>query len=327
MAIARIGSIALTSAVRNPPGHHPAQTALYEPVAAAAAAPDAAAALSGADAGVASRLSGLGALGRGLMAGELLAVRVLATAPEVALALEPAAIAGRPPAASTELPESMRTDQLALRHLHWRQPSPLDLATSMRAQVFQRISTALALRDATVVADPRTFGGERQGVTVDIAHLPTGAERWVFPLLLSGGQHAAISLFDEDDEERRAAHGAPASVVLLLDVDVSGLGRIRVRMYRLAGVALQFLADSDDAIAHIRRILPGLAATLAFSGTRLVSCQLLRAPAGTLRTKPLDTRDASTLHARLPLPLFRVAAEILLALTAPRSDGFALPGG
>lgn len=314
MTIERTGRVTLTVPLRQPPERRPTLTAGAAPPARAAA--DAALARGAADDGVASRLSGLQALGRPLVPGELIAVRVLATAPAVELGVEANAPPGRANAPSSDLPDAMKPDQLALRHLHWRAPSALDLASSIRAQVFQRLTAELALRESLPAqAMPRMV--EHQGVTYDMPLPAIGPERWGFPVHLAGGQQALLRVADRNDNEDHAAAGSTGSAVVLLEVEPPGLGRIRVRLLVAAGAHLHFCVECDEAVAHVRGILPSLAATLAYGGVRLASCRMLRTPARLPRSNALDITDASALHTRLSLPLFRLATEVLFALTSP----------
>lgn len=312
MTIQRVANVGWAQPLRNPPDHRP------PPAAPAAPAVQALVERAG-EAGTAfASVLNAGVLGRPLRPGDLIAVRVLSTAPRMELAVE----AGPPPASrapSDELPDAMKADQLTLRQLHWRAPGTLDMASTMRSQVFQRITTELALREGAIGYEPAPLmaGAERASGTVYTVLPPTiASERWIFPLHLAGGQLAHLQVGDATEEDGRpSARPHTQSAVLLLDLDLPLLGRVRIRLYIAAGAHLQFVLDSDAAIAHLRSIVPQLAAALALAGTRLASCRLLRAPATLPRARALDVNDASSLHGRLPLSLFRLAAEVLHALT------------
>lgn len=312
MTIERIPRLALTLPLRRPPERLPS------PLPA-----DAGAAVDIADDAVASRLQGLALLGRPLVAGERLAVRVLSTSPAVELQVDAEApgLPARPSAPANELSAAMQPDQLLLRHLRWRAPGALDLATALRTRVFRQITTELARADSAATGTPSPPGEPARVGAPPPLPLP-GSERWIFPVHLTDGQQAR--LFVGDDDAKHSAAVA-ASAVLLIEIELPGEGMVQVRLQIAAGVHLQFRIDGDRAVAHVRDILPALAAALVLAGTRLASCRLLRAPAGGLRTRGLDITRPSTLHAHLPLPLFRVAAEVLLALTGLQSGGSHLP--
>lgn len=313
MTIERIPRLALTLPLRRPPERLPS------PLPA-----DAGAAVDIADDAVASRLQGLALLGRPLVAGERIAVRVLSTSPAVELQVDAEApgLSARPSAQADELSAAMQPDQLLLRHLRWRAPGALDLATALRTRVFRQITTELARADSAATGTPSLPGEPGRVSAPPLLPLP-GSERWIFPVHLNDGQQARLFVGDDDDAKHTAA--AAASAVLLIEIELPGEGMVQVRLQIAAGVHLQFRIDGDRAVAHVRDILPALAAALVLAGTRLASCRLLRVPAGGLRTRGLDITRPSALHAHLPLPLFRVAAEVLLALTALQSGGSHLP--
>lgn len=306
MTIERIPRLALALPLRRPPEGLP--TALPT-------AEDPAPMIDG-DA-VASRLQGLAALGRPLVAGERLAVRVLSTSPAVELQID--ADAATPPArpsvpAADGLPAAMRPDQLLLRHLRWRAPGALDLATALRTRVFRQVTTELARADIAAAVTPAQAGDPGRVAAPPLLPMP-GAERWLFPVHLSDGQSAHLLIGDDGDDGHGG--GAAASAVLLIETELPGMGLVQVRLQIAGGVHLQFRIDGDKAVAHVRDILPALAAALVRAGTRLASCRLLRVTSGRPHIRALDISRPSVLHAHLPLPLFRVAAEVLLALTAP----------
>lgn len=313
MTIERIPRLALTLPLRRPPERLPAPLPT-----------DAGAAIDTADDAVASRLQGLALLGRPLVAGERIAVRVLSTSPAVELQVDAEApgLSARPSAQADELSAAMQPDQLLLRHLRWRAPGALDLATALRTRVFRQITTELARADSAATGTPSLPGEPGRVSAPPLLPLP-GSERWIFPVHLNDGQQARLFVGDDDDAKHTAA--AAASAVLLIEIELPGEGMVQVRLQIAAGVHLQFRIDGDRAVAHVRDILPALAAALVLAGTRLASCRLLRVPAGGLRTRGLDITRPSALHAHLPLPLFRVAAEVLLALTALQSGGSHLP--
>jgi len=106
MTIERIPRLALTLPLRRPPERLPSPADVGAPV-------------DTADDVVASRLQGLALLGRPLVAGERLAVRVLSTSPAVELRVEAETpgVPARPSAPADELSAAMQPDQLLLRHL------------------------------------------------------------------------------------------------------------------------------------------------------------------------------------------------------------------
>jgi len=306
MTIERIPRLALTLPLRRPPERLPSPA-------------DAGAAVDTADDVVASRLQGLALLGRPLVAGERLAVRVLSTSPAVELQVEAETpgVPARPSAPADELSAAMQPDQLLLRHLRWRAPGALDLAAALRTRAFRQITTELMRADASAASTPPLQVEPGRVSAPPLLPLP-GAERWIFPVHLSDGPPAR--LFIGDDEDAKHAATAAASAVLLIEIELPSKGLVQVRLQIAAGVHLQFRIDGDTAAAHVREILPALAAALVLAGTRLASCRLLHAASGRLHLRALDISRPSALHAHLPLPLFRVAAEVLLALTTPQRD-------
>lgn len=312
MTIERIPRLALTLPLRRPPERLPS------PLPA-----DAGATVDAADDAVASRLQGLALLGRPLVTGERLAVRVLSTSPTVELHVEAEApgLPARPSAPADELSAAMQPDQVLLRHLRWRAPGALDLATALRTRVFRQITTELAGADAAASAAVVAHGEPGRVGGPPLLPLP-GAERWIFPVQLTDGRSARVLIGDDED-----SHGpvATASAVLVIEIELAGMGLVQVRLQIAGGVHLQFRIDGDKAVAHVRDILPALAAALVRAGTRLASCRLLRVASGRLHIRALDISRPSVLHAHLPLPLFRVAAEVLLALNAPQGGRTGLP--
>lgn len=268
-----------------------------------------------------SSLLGLSSLARPLRPGDLVAVRVLSTRPDLQLAVE-----GEVAAASSEralsgraaLPAAMQADQLTLRQLHLHEPNAGDLALSLRARVFERVTAELALREAMPPSSWPVSHGPQRGRVYDMPSPYLGTEHWVFPLLLSGGQRAVMRVAGDDDQARRQAVADDlASAVLLMEIELPGAGRIAIRLQLAAGAHLIFMVEREEGAAYVRERLPSLSAVLALAGLRIASCRFLPLAHARQRPTPLQAAGAQTLHGQLSLPLFRVAAELLFALNPP----------
>ncbi|WP_018411176.1 hypothetical protein [Methyloversatilis thermotolerans] len=314
MNVDKVSSIALTPYRQNAQDRRPA------PAGERASATDATAfALDSANDALPSSLLGLTTLSRPLRPGDLVAVRVLSTRPDLQLAIEGEPVphvAERTLPGRGGLPAAMQADQLTLRQLHLHEPNAGDLAVSLRARVFERVTAEVALRES-IPPSAWPVQASQKGRVYDMPSPYLGTEHWVFPLLLTGGQRALMRVAGDEEPHRHAVAEDLASAILLLELDIPGIGRVAVRLQLAGGAHLVFMVEREEGAAHVRERLPSLSAVLALAGLRIASCRFLQLASSRVRQAPLQATSAHTLHHQLSLPLFRVAAELLFALNPP----------
>lgn len=271
--------------------------------------------------GLALRLSGLGAFGRGLAAGDVMLVRVANTWPRLELELFELPQRG----SAEDSPSSsnaMQPDQLAQRRLSWRPPDPAALAHSWRALVLGHVNSPAAARHIHREADVLTIHAAAQeqalaGVTSrePTASAATSPHRWLYPAYAWGGLHVMLRVVDA---QFRRAPRRPRRVplALRLEAKVPGLGPIGVQV-QLAGGSMQvifFVEQDDHAEQVVREMLPTLIRLLSQAGLCLAQCGIVRCPPlpGSSRQWPLHLDPPSS---ELPQQLFLAAAQVAVALS------------
>ncbi|MBS1190294.1 MAG: hypothetical protein H6R10_2086 [Rhodocyclaceae bacterium] len=280
------------------------------------------------------RLAGLGRLAGGLAPGDILQVRVLATVPQLRLQLLEPPSRSRPDTAGLapgEEPAAMRPDQLALRQIARPLPDAAALAMAWRTRLLAGLASladprgprpALGLALALLGADPAVTPGEPPSLSPAAV-----AERWFYSTYAWAGQPVVLRLLDREDEEPPASRRRPGTAVLRLEFDLPGLGHVAVQVELAAGgVVLALFLENGDAVRQVREALPAIAAALAGGDLPLRRCRLEQGRPGTEPAAAWGGPVQAAPGAALPLPLFRAAAEVMVALAGLSGSGGLSPG-
>jgi hypothetical protein len=284
------------------------------------------------------RLPGLAAATRGLAPGDVLLVRVLATSPQLELALYE--VPSRSPAASVApTPYAMQPDQLAQRRLSWRPPDAAALAHSWRTMVLDPPSAhhaetppaSRALVHGAHAADVAPAKVMPLGDSLVFpardtpAHTLTGPPPWLYPAYAWGGLQIALRVVADDDDTpprpRNPRRRGP--LALRLETEVQTLGRVAVQIQLVMnGVQVVFFVEREHARRTVAQVLPTLVQALAAVELRLVRCGVvlgLPGPGSAMRWAWHGGVPSSA----LPPLLFRASAEVAVALSrfVPR-EGF-----
>ncbi|WCM93803.1 hypothetical protein M5C99_03485 [Acidovorax sp. NCPPB 2350] len=268
-------------------------------------------------------LSGAGRWAGALSPGDLLMVRVLATAPrlevEVVHPPAPAAPAAGPSpweGDADPLPRALRWDQAAAQAMARNGPPDTALLAASWQALLRR--EAHALREAVAHAP------------ADLPLLPgPGAEKhWAWPVLAWAALPLLLRVFDVADDpaadagtpDRPRPRGRGRRTVLCLDLRWAHWGRVLVQLHALQPGALALRLHAEDAqrLPLLRALVPRIAAALAATGLRLVRCQVTAGaipphghPSGP--AWPPRWQDAMSLTS----DVFRAAAEAVTVLAEP----------
>lgn len=266
------------------------------------------------DDGLVLRLAGLARQSRAFTPGDVLMLRVVATAPQLELELF-GTIGARPgPSAGNDAttPAALRFDQAALSQIAWKMPEPAALAARWRQQVLAGNAAPLpqTLAPAALLA---------QQAAPESAHQL--AERWAFPVYAWGGVPALLDVVAAEDDDKAPRRRRPAHA-LRLEMVLPGLGRVSMRLQGdAAGIQLQVAVERAQALPPVRDALPAVAAAMARAGLRLLRVAISqgRVPQG--GPGAAAAGDAAALSPAL----FRAAAEVAVALLSSAVAGRVSP--
>lgn len=293
-------------------------------------------------------------LGEALAPGDVLLVKVLSTTPRLALARLGTLPAGRVASADDEplnallrdapfgksgapaapATGAMHPDQTAMLRMAWASPDAAILSSSWRVLVLEHLRQ---------LAQHPLAGTPRQAVPHDAASLPAWGllSRWVFPIHAWSGLPLSLRLLPPRGHAHEApmdpASGRPRTEAdvwgLRLSGELPGLGPTDLRAtLSVHGVNLMVLVQEAPALQRLRQGQAHLAEAVHRAGWRLRRCQLLmqlpedQEPAPLPGMPPMppigQLLPPQDLHAHplslslhgLPQALFRVAAEVLIAL-------------
>src|SRR5476651_1367897 len=179
-------------------------------------------------------------------------------------------------------PAAMRPNQIFLtRQLVWHPPDAALMAGSwfvmVRTYAEQR---AAWLEQARGQRMPSSLfmadSGENLREGRAPAPLVTEMEPWRFAVYAWGAEQLVLRVLARDAESgtdpRRRGRA-----VLRLDVMLPGVGRVILQMEPAGGgVILEVGAQQSAAMAHMREMLPRLAALVSRSGLTILRCKLMR---------------------------------------------------
>lgn len=238
---------------------------------------------------------------------------------QVALAALAKPNAGDPALAATARDSSaMQVNQLFFtRQLVWQPPDAAQLAASWRVMVKTYGEQYAALQEhARGQHLPGTlFMAEQQPVTRPA--LPLDSEAWRFAVYGWGGQRLLLRVLPGDEEDA-APRKRQGKVALRVELLIEEVGRVVIQMEPANdGVLLELAAQQEEALAHLRRMLPEIADCVRQAGLRLLRCRLNRV----LHAQPVHAGyPMQAAAAALSLPLFQAMAEVALLLTRPPAE-------
>src|SRR5471032_22390 len=217
-------------------------------------------------------------------------------------------------------PAAMRPNQIFLtRQLVWHPPD----ATLMAGSWFVMVRTyaeqrAAWLEQASGQHMPSSLfmadSGENLRDGRAPAPLVTEMEPWRFAVYAWGAEQLVLRVLARDadsgsDPRRRGR------AVLRLDLMLPGVGRVILQMEPAGGgVILEVGAQQSAAMAHMREMLPRLAALISRSGLTILRCKLMRElpQLSTGRIYPTRTQAAA-----LTPGIFKAMAEVAVLLSQP----------
>jgi len=147
------------------------------------------------------------------------------------------------------------------------------------------------------------------------APLVTEMEPWRFAVYAWGAEQLVLRVLARDAESgtdpRRRGRA-----VLRLDVMLPGVGRVILQMEPAGGgVILEVGAQQSAAMAHMREMLPRLAALVSRSGLTILRCKLMRELPQLSITRIYPTRNQA---AALTPAIFKAMAEVAVLLSQPQ---------
>ncbi|WP_332672540.1 flagellar hook-length control protein FliK [Aromatoleum sp.] len=275
--------------------------------------------------GFALRLAGLVRHARDFVPGDVLLLRVLATAPRLELEFlgtsttaRDATRVGGAAFAPAEL-AAMRLDQTVVQRISWLLPDAAALATTWY----------LKLRDAGRtggVPAPLLLPAPAEAVHESPAAAGQGGvERWTVPVFAWGGLPALLRFVPVADDEDPQAHRRPRAVALRIELALPRLGAMSVQAVVAAGaVRLVLTAEGDAALAALNDALPAIADALDAAGMALADATIVQASVPPGRAKKLSDAQvlqlASIAGALTPGP-FRAVAEVVVVLLSAALAG------
>ena len=217
-------------------------------------------------------------------------------------------------------PAAMRPNQIFLtRQLVWHPPD----ATLMAGSWFVMVRTyaeqrAAWLEQARGQRMPSSLfmadSGENLRDGRAPAPLVTEMEPWRFAVYAWGAEQLVLRVLARDadsgsDPRRRGR------AVLRLDLMLPGVGRVILQMEPAGGgVILEVGAQQSAAMAHMREMLPRLAALISRSGLTILRCKLMRELPQLSSTRIYPTRSQA---AALTPAIFKAMAEVAVLLSQP----------
>lgn len=283
--------------------------------------------------GTALKLAGLGSLVSMLSPGDVLQLRVLATSPQLELAVVPpsgyasstnaANAANTSKSAGDAGPEqaAMRLDQAGLsRQITWRAPDAAALAVSWRVMVLSFFQQQNALREqargqhvpgSLLMADMAT------STLRDTPKVPLNldAESWLFAAYTWNGQKLMLRVLGTDEEDPARKKAFRSKIALRVELLLPNAGPVSVQMELTnGGVLLDLASEHAEAMQYLRDALRGLASAIARAGLSIMRCRLSRhlPPISALNS----VRAEAGISGMRP-ELFRAMAEVIVFLVQP----------
>lgn len=279
------------------------------------------------DRGFALRLAGLARHVRDFVPGDVLLLRVLATAPRLELEFlgtsttpRGGAPAGAGALTSAEL-AAMRPDQTVAQRISRLLPDAAALAMGWYLRVR---GGSGGTRGAPGPALPLLLPAP-PGVAPEAAALQAAFERWAVPVFAWGGLPVQLRFVPVSDEDDPHPPRRRAAVALRGELALPGLGPVAVQVVFAEGgqgvraVHLALVAEREAALDVLRGALPAIHDALAAAGMSLAASSVTRAPVALARpaalTEPQARQLAQLAAAMSPGP-FRALAEVVVALLA-----------
>ncbi len=219
---------------------------------------------------------------------------------------------------------SMQPNQLfPLRQLVWHNPDTSLLAASWQVMVrtyseqraaLQRqnegrhVPASLFMADPppAVLRDQRPYPG-----------LVSELDAWRFAVYAWGSEKLTLRVVARDpgqegpDQRRRRPR-----IAVRLEMNLPDIGKVVVQMEPAdLGVVLEIGAASNEAMQHMRGMLPQIATIIGRCGLQIVRARLMRELSP---VNPLDNEPTRTQIALLSTAVFKAMAEVAVFLSRPR---------
>ncbi|CAN5677715.1 hypothetical protein BH11PSE8_BH11PSE8_42450 [soil metagenome] len=304
MPVERIAAIGYATPVRNMPGAAARQPITGETIELRLDAAEAGDLFATTADGLSLKLAGMGTLGRQLVAGDVLLVKVLSTTPQLELALFDSAVRpglrsgsasvggqhGAGPGPFETEQAAMRPDQVAwLRQVVWRPADTAALASAWRASMLVQLERHAAARaqvdgyssGSSITAEHGVVHPSDDFQAEPFGRLQPAIDPWLLAAYAWGGLRVmlrALAVDADGGPTHRQRGGAPALRVIL---ELPGLGCVTVQLQLVAdGVTLDLAAERPESLQPLRDRLPALVAALGRADLRVLRCRLMRALPG-----------------------------------------------
>lgn len=267
--------------------------------------------------GFALRLAGLARHVRDFVPGDVLLLRVLATAPRLELEFlgtstaPRTALVGGATFAPAEI-AAMRLDQTVAQRISWLLPDAAALATTWYLKLR---NAGRAGGGAAPLLLPAPAGAVHDPATVAVQGT---FERWPVPVFAWGGLPAQLRFVPLLDVEDREAGSVAPAIALRIELALPGWGPVSIQVIVSAGaVRLVLGAPGDAALGALRDAVPAIEDALGGAGMSLADASVVQARPAVGRAKELSDAQAQQLAsiagALTPGP-FRAVAEVVVVL-------------
>ncbi|MDT3671881.1 MAG: flagellar hook-length control protein FliK [Aromatoleum sp.] len=265
--------------------------------------------------GFALRLAGLARQAREFVPGDVLLLRVLATAPRLELEFLGTSTTPRNAAnvgaalAGFEL-AAMRLDQTVVPRISWLLPDTGALATTWYLKVRDAGRSAGA---TTPMLPPPSAAPDAPATALQLAF-----ERWAVPVFAWGGLPAQLRFVPIGVDEGSAPRRAARAIALRIELALPGLGAVSVQAVVAGGtVRLALTAERTAALTTLHDALPAITDALAAAGLLLADASVAQETTPVVRAKQLTAAQAlhlASIAAALTPGPFRAVAEVVVVL-------------
>lgn len=270
------------------------------------------------DRGFALRLAGLARHVRDFVPGDVLLLRVLATAPRLELeflgtsgGVRTSALS---PAALTPELAAMRLDQTVANRISALLPEAGALASTWFLRVRDAGRPPGGGHAPLLLPSPQGAVHESPAAPVQGA-----IERWAVPVFAWGSLPARLRFVrvSEEDEEPVTGRRGPSGLALRIELLLPLIGALVVQVQTREGVVrLALLAEREDVLPLLHELRPVFADALAAAGMTLAGSSVAQAPlpAAPRALTTAQAQQLAAVAAALAMGPFRALAEVVVVL-------------